>query len=195
MNESPAYLLRWRGREFGPCTVPEINRKLDDHEIGLGHEILFQSRWISVEEFLAAGKTDLKGPDEATGRARSQPAVNPSGEAPRPASGASEPAGATTPLKSAPPGTQTAPTELPVAPAGEEGRPHPRRRLVYVSLALLTGFLGLHNFYARHWLTGIIQLLISVASSLLGFGVIAPWIWAMVEAIVVHQDGDEMEMS
>jgi TM2 domain-containing membrane protein YozV len=62
-------------------------------------------------------------------------------------------------------------------------------------LALLTGFLGLHNFYARHWLTGIIQLLISVASSLLGFGVIAPWIWAMVEAIVVHQDGDEMEMS
>jgi hypothetical protein len=59
---------------------------------------------------------------------------------------------------------------------------------------VLFGFLGLHNYYARHWLTGLLQLLLSVATYLLGFGIIAPWLWAMVEAVVVRKDGYGLEM-
>ena len=54
MNEPEEYLLRWRGREAGPFSVTEINRQLDEHEIGTGHEIFYQDSWITVEEFLAA---------------------------------------------------------------------------------------------------------------------------------------------
>src|ERR1700722_1744606 len=52
MSEEPAYKLRWRGRELGPFSASEIDRQLDDHEIGMGHEIYFQENWITVEEFL-----------------------------------------------------------------------------------------------------------------------------------------------
>ena len=60
MSDSTAYLIRWRGRQSGPCTVTEINRKLDDHEIGMGHEIQYQDRWISVDEFLRLQAAPIK---------------------------------------------------------------------------------------------------------------------------------------
>ena len=40
----------------------------------------------------------------------------------------------------------------------------------------------------------MLQLLLSVATSLMGFGIIASWVWAMVEAVVVRKDGDGVEM-
>jgi hypothetical protein len=52
MNDTQEYKLRWRGREAGPYALEEINRQLDEHEIGLGHEIFFDGEWITVEEFL-----------------------------------------------------------------------------------------------------------------------------------------------
>ena len=61
--------------------------------------------------------------------------------------------------------------------------------MVFAFLAVLFGFLGLHNFYARQWLTGMLQLIVSVATFLLGFGIIASWLWAMVEALAVRHDG------
>ena len=65
---------------------------------------------------------------------------------------------------------------------------------MYALLGIALGFTGLHNYYARHWLTGLLQLLLSIATLLLGFGVIAPWLWAMVEAVVVRKDGLGLEM-
>lgn len=54
MSDVQEYSLRWRGRISGPFPVAEINRMLDDHEIGMGHEIFYQEAWITVEEFLVA---------------------------------------------------------------------------------------------------------------------------------------------
>jgi TM2 domain-containing membrane protein YozV len=66
--------------------------------------------------------------------------------------------------------------------------------LVYALLGVFLGFIGLHNFYARNWLTGLLQLLLSLATYLLGFGIIVPWLWALVEAVVVRKDGNGIEM-
>ena len=41
-GETRQYQLRWRGRLSGPYPVSEINRMLDEHEIGMGHEILYE---------------------------------------------------------------------------------------------------------------------------------------------------------
>lgn len=159
MNETQEYRLRWRGRETGPFPLEEINRLLDDHEIGLSHEIYCEDKWISLEEFLAPPK-------------------------PAPASSARIKVA----LPSAP--------EIPAVrgPAATSG-PAPRRRLLFALLALLAGFAGAHNFYARQWLTGLLQLLLSVATFLMGFGIIASWLWAMAEAIFVRHDGNGVEMN
>ena len=53
MSDSGQYVLRWRGRQSGPFSLDEINRKLDAHEIGLGHEIQCDDQWMSLEEFFA----------------------------------------------------------------------------------------------------------------------------------------------
>lgn len=190
MSESAAYFLRWRGRQSGPCTAREINRKLDEHEIGMGHEVQYQDRWISVQEFLRLQAAPLRVNAPAAPAAAVAPmaptvaAVAATPTVPtRTTGGALEPAA---PFKPA--------VLTPLLPAGG-APPSPRRRMVFAILAILLGFLGVHNFYARHWLTGIIQLLVSIASLLLGFGVIASWLWAMAEAVLVHQDGEEMEMT
>jgi TM2 domain-containing membrane protein YozV len=59
---------------------------------------------------------------------------------------------------------------------------------------VLAGYSGVHNFYARQWLTGLLQLLLSVATYLMGFGIVASWLWAMVEAVVVRRDGYGVDM-
>ncbi len=52
-NPAPdRYLLRWRGREEGPLSLPEIEHRLNSHQIGLLHEIQLDGKWISVREFL-----------------------------------------------------------------------------------------------------------------------------------------------
>ena len=190
MSDPQEYKLRWRGRETGPYPLPEILRKLDDHEIGMGHEILCHGKWTTLDEFFAA-------PPEPS--------------APPPAPPAPEPPFAATISPSAAPGPAPAlrekslpqrvkapvsrPVELPPAMAGGKTPAlRPRRRLVFALLGVFLGFLGVHNYYARQWLTGLLQLLLSIATFLMGFGIIAPWAWAMVEAIVVRKDGDGIDM-
>ena len=51
MSDSPEYTLRWRGRQSGPYPVSEINRMLDDHKIGMGHEIFCEDEWITLEMY------------------------------------------------------------------------------------------------------------------------------------------------
>jgi TM2 domain-containing membrane protein YozV len=178
MNEPQEYKLRWRGREAGPFPVPEINRQLDEHEIGMGHEIFYQDNWITLEEFLAALQ---------------KPAAPPQAPQPPPS-----PAPPTLRINPSParvkvPGTRE--PEVPKARA-EKGIPvpRPRHRLLFAFLAIVAGFLGAHNFYARQWLTGLLQLLLSVATYLMGFGIVASWLWAMAEAVFVRTDGDGIDM-
>jgi hypothetical protein len=185
MSDSQEYTLRWRGRPSGPYPVAEINRMLDDHEIGMGHEIFYQDQWITLEEFLAALRK----------------AAAPAAPRPRPA----VPTIALAPLVGTMPGEKLSPVRIKVSvtPAHEGARVAdrtgavpgpPRYRLVFAFLAVLAGYSGAHNFYARQWLTGLLQLLLSVATYLMGFGIVASWLWAMVEAVVVRRDGQGLDM-
>jgi TM2 domain-containing membrane protein YozV len=177
MNESQEYKLRWRGRETGPFPVAEINRQLDEHEIGTGHEIFFESNWITVGEFLAI----LNKP----------PAPPPVEEPPPPAQSPLRVTPSTVRVKISRTNEPEAPkTRLVSPPRG----PQPRRRMLFAFLAIVAGFLGAHNFYARQWLTGLLQLFLSVATYLMGFGIIASWLWAMAEAVFVCKDGDGIDM-
>lgn len=176
MNQSSHYVLRWRGRQSGPFSLAEINRKLDEHEIGMGHEIQCDDQWMSIEAFLARpnGVVD----PSATPAAGPENVSPPGPQRPRPSSA---PASFATAVRSA-------------VPARVFSSAHAKRRLVYALLGILFGFAGVHNYYARHWMTGLLQLLLSVASLLLGFGIIVPWLWAMVESFVVRRDGNGLEM-
>jgi len=182
MSESSEYTLRWRGRQSGPYTIERINRLLDDHQIGMGHEIQYEEQWISLQEFFARRKA-------AEPPARSAPpAARGAGHETKPPFKTTRPAAASPVETSAAPGSAAeSPNPRPTQDAPATGRP--RFRLVYALLAILLGFSGAHNYYARHWLTGLLQLLLSIATVLLGFGIIAPWLWALVEAVVVRRDG------
>jgi TM2 domain-containing membrane protein YozV len=185
MSDSQEYSLRWRGRRSGPYPVSEINRLLDDHKIGMGHEILYQDEWITLEQFFAALHNAA-----APAAPRTKPAFPTMALAPEPALSPRE-KNAAVRLKAFTAPTAEAARGPAPAPPGE-GRP--RRRLVFALLAVFAGFSGAHNFYARQWMTGMLQLLLSVATSLMNFGIIASWLWAIVEAIVVRRDGRGNDM-
>jgi TM2 domain-containing membrane protein YozV len=178
MSDSKEFTLRWRGRQSGPFPVSEINRLLDDHKIGMGHEIFYQDEWISLEAFFSA----------------LQKAAAPA--APR--TNAGFPSIPLAPAAVLATREKISPVRVRVgaSPAAEtvDGESRPRRRLVYALLAVFAGFTGVHNFYARQWMTGMLQLLLSVATSLMSFGIIASWLWAIVEAVVVRRDGQGNEM-
>jgi hypothetical protein len=189
MSDLEFYTLRWRGRETGPLALSEINRQLDEHEIGMSHEILCDDKWMTLDEFFSTKKKPGSGqsaaasrtaPDIRTADLTAASAAAPLFEPgkPGPAAPRYKLAREASPARSPQPGSAAAPLS-----AGS------RRRMVYAFLAIFLGFLGLHNFYARQWLTGILQLLLSAATCLLGFGIIASWLWAMVEALAVRRDG------
>ena len=133
MSEPQQYTLRWRGRETGPWPVSEINRKLDEHEIGMGHEILCQDKWITLEEFFAAPPKPAAPP----------PARPPGPPPPRPC-----PVPAPVPLEKTSPlrlrSSPSKPAEPPQAGGGGlapswRGR---ARRLVFAMLGVFFGFCG-----------------------------------------------------
>jgi TM2 domain-containing membrane protein YozV len=102
------------------------------------------------------------------------------------------------PQPASPTGEKASPARFQVsvkqASETEIGNGRPRYRLLFAFLALFAGYMGAHNFYARQWLTGLLQLLLSLATFLMGFGIIAAWLWAMVEALLVRRDGHGIEM-
>jgi hypothetical protein len=185
MSDSQEYTLRWRGRPSGPYPVAEINRMLDDHEIGMGHEILYQDEWITLEEFLSALRKAA-----APAAPRPRPAVPTIALAPLAATLAVE-KGSPVRIK-----VSVTPTAEGARGADRTGakQGRPRYRLLFAFLAVFAGYSGAHNFYARQWLTGLLQLLLSVATHLMGFGIVASWLWAMVEAVVVRRDGHGVDM-
>ena len=190
MSDPQQLTLRWRGRETGPYPVSEINRLLDEHEIGMGHEILSGGKWITLEEFFAS-------PPKPSALPPAQPPSSPPLAAKSPWPTIPGPTLTLQGRTSPPPAKATVskPADLPQArPDSKAPGVRPRHRLVFALLGVFLGFLGTHNFYARQWLTGLLQLLLSVATYLMGFGIIATWIWAVVEAVVVRKDGDGLEM-
>lgn len=71
--------------------------------------------------------------------------------------------------------------ELPVVSVGTKPlRTESRRRVIAVTLAVFTGFLGLHNFYLGHTKTAVLQLTLSVAS--MGLLAVISLLWAWYEA-------------
>ena len=184
MSDPQEYTLRWRGNSSGPFSVTEINRMLDDHEIGTGHEILCQNQWITLEEFLQAQS------DAAASAESSRKSATPSMTlAPFP--GVAVDRGSPLRIK-----LSVTPASAGAKPANQSASPQnsPRHRLLFAVLALLAGYAGIHNFYARQWLTGLLQMLLSVATFLMGFGLIASWLWAVVEALLVRRDAAGAEM-
>lgn len=183
--------------------MQQLNQKLDEHEIGMGHEICCEDQWITLEEFFARLKSEQAA--AAPPAANNPPAFLTLATSPSNPPLAGKPGQVPTSAAEAGAGPITGGGEkagairLSVTPAPlVMKRPGlstpPRRRLVYAFLGICFGFLGLHNYYARHWLTGLLQLLLSIATFLLGFGIIAPWLWALAEAILVRKDGNGNEM-
>ncbi len=81
--------------------------------------------------------------------------------------------------------------------AGMHAYSAPKARLTYVLLAvILLGGYGIHNFYAGRKSQAIAQLIIGLvgAVSTAGIVTVGVWIWAIVEAIVVKEDGEGRPM-
>jgi hypothetical protein len=168
MSESTSHRLRWRGQVSGPFPLARILGRLDDNQIGLWHEIeCDDGRWLTLEEFLA----------EAAAARRSETAP------PRP-----EPSLAQPPRTSTAPPAPPTPPRFRAAAVRDTAGTAPKRLAIFVVSGFLLGFLGAHNFYAGYRGTAVAQLLLTVTLYALGFGLIATWLWALVELLVVHSD-------
>ena len=87
MDTNATYLLRWRGRQEGPFTLAQIERKLAENEIGMLHEIQLQGEWIKLREFLEQVEAERRAEAEraAAGLARASAQSGTTGEPqPRP---------------------------------------------------------------------------------------------------------------
>lgn len=66
-------------------------------------------------------------------------------------------------------------------------------RGVYIVLALLFGSIGIHNFYAKKYVMGIVELLLPIFTFGIGLMVTIPL--AICEAIFVTRDGEGKKLS
>jgi TM2 domain-containing membrane protein YozV len=63
-----------------------------------------------------------------------------------------------------------------------------KKKILFIILAILFGYLGLHNIYIGMINKGLFQLLVT---SFLWFTVIVPliiWIWSIYEVITIRED-------
>lgn len=63
-----------------------------------------------------------------------------------------------------------------------------KSQLIYVVLALFLGALGIHNFYANRWVRGLIQLLLTIGTGMVG-SVISS-LWSVINIFTIETDGD-----
>jgi hypothetical protein len=59
-GENAMFLVRWRGRQEGPYSAELIEKKLAANQIGLLHEILRDSRWVTIRDFLIEQEAALR---------------------------------------------------------------------------------------------------------------------------------------
>lgn len=199
---TPAYTLRWKGRTHGPYSLRTLEAMLAANEIGMSWEALVDGEWLTVGELL---ERHAPAPAPRVTARPSAPEVLPADQA-----GASVPTatfwpGALTPTE--PPCASAGPRRVRVpqpgpgpvvsrprpaaAPEPEAGPPppSPRRHALFATLGLALGFTGLHNFYAGRWAVGAAQFALAAAGVFFGLGLIAAWLWALVEVICVQSDG------
>src|SRR6266566_2688453 len=125
MKRSGPFHLRWRGQISGPYSPQEILQKLDEHDIGLWHEIGHEGEWTTLGEFLEQQKREAaaKPPPEAAAKAQ--------------------------PMR-----VDLLSAKTPSRDAGSRPStldPRPRRSIkLFVLLGALLGFTGAHNFYAGY---------------------------------------------
>jgi TM2 domain-containing membrane protein YozV len=81
----------------------------------------------------------------------------------------------------------------PMAPSAKRSGLIPNR-WIFIALGLLLGFLGLHDFYAHHWIRGTFLLGFALLVWWLDWGIIWPWLWAIVEIILTKLDGKGRRM-
>ena len=63
--------------------------------------------------------------------------------------------------------------------------------VVYIIFAFLLGALGVHNFYAKYWKRGLVQLLLTlIAPFMLYFPLIFTSMWAEAELLFQNRDKD-----
>ncbi|MCI0540039.1 MAG: TM2 domain-containing protein [Verrucomicrobiales bacterium] len=167
MNDSEQYLLRWRGRTTGPFPMAVILQKLDEHEIGVWHEIQHRGAWQTVEEFLM-----LREQEQQAARELERQQSEARSEIGKPA-------------------PKNTPPAVPSGQATQEPRAlfRPKSMTLFSVLGLTLGFLGAHNFYAGYRGTAVAQLLLTLLTWGLGFGIFVVWLWAMIELLAVHTDG------
>jgi TM2 domain-containing membrane protein YozV len=67
-------------------------------------------------------------------------------------------------------------------------------RWIFVALGVLFGFLGLHDFYAHHWIRGAFLLALAALLWLLDWGIVWPWLWALGEVLLTKVDGKGRRM-
>lgn len=60
-----SFLLRWRGKQEGPCSASVIEAKLAANEIGLLHEILDKGQWVSIRDYVAGREVAIRAEIEA----------------------------------------------------------------------------------------------------------------------------------
>jgi TM2 domain-containing membrane protein YozV len=164
MIKNDQFQLRWRGRVTGPFTWPEVERKLDAHEIGLVHDIQQGAGWMTLGEYLAnrgevvrvTPNVPIAGPPTAADLRADSVAA-------------------------------------PVSDAIQRSAPVPNR-WIFVALGFLFGFLGAHDFYAHHWIRGALLLGIAAILWALDWGIIWPWLWAIGEIILTKFDGKGRRM-
>ena len=63
-----------------------------------------------------------------------------------------------------------------------------KSQLIYVVLALFFGAFGVHNFYANRWGRGLIQLLLTVGTGMVG--AIISSLWSIINIFTIETDGD-----
>jgi len=80
-----------------------------------------------------------------------------------------------------------------VAAPPDPAKKIPDRR-IFVALAIVAGFLGVHDFYAQHWIRGGLLLGIALVLWRLDWGIIWPWLWAIGEIIMTKLDGQGRRM-
>jgi hypothetical protein len=63
-------------------------------------------------------------------------------------------------------------------------------RMTFITMGVLLGFLGAHNFYAGYRKKAVVQLLITV----LTLGIAAPmtWIWAVIDVCTIERDSRDI---
>lgn len=79
------FRLRWKGKISGPYPRRQIERKIQEHEIGMFHEINVDDEWITVREFLGSGSA-VEGGDPVCSSSDTVYSSEPSSPKPAPPS-------------------------------------------------------------------------------------------------------------